>query len=470
VLAAGVGVLCACCLLVLAGHLAWRDGHEIRSSAPSLGVAKRLEIINASRSAAIVRVRLASPDAGVSKVIDLADPIPPGSIQPFWHQVKSPAPSGFCLAYLSASYDNGAEADSRVDLCRDDQALALETMGRLAPSPSHVLSAVSRLPVAEAAAAKAGPMLTLLDFRPDPSQRVAIDVRVSGDGGKAVTLAGHGSAQLWDVAAGHRIAALSAQGPPARAAAFSPDGREIVTLAGDGTLHLWDAATGLELARIVTEHGTSATASAAHTVLRDVVLRADVTETDAPDPPGDVHALLPQRRLRAGAVVRLVQSYGPWSLITVDGTELSYVPADALTQGRGGEALRVSLAPPPKRSEADLDALQRRIGELRSASKHAEASLLAGPTAGARQDGHGSSDQKYAAALDTEAGLAHAANRLAEAEHLYRRVLDIQERALGPCDPAVVRTLANLVRVYRDQGRPDLADPLARRSRSPCTR
>jgi tetratricopeptide (TPR) repeat protein len=65
--------------------------------------------------------------------------------------------------------------------------------------------------------------------------------------------------------------------------------------------------------------------------------------------------------------------------------------------------------------------------------------------------------------LNNLARLLKAANRLAEAEPLYRRALTITEKSFGPEHPKVAIRLNNLAVLLRDTNRLAEAEPLSRR-------
>ncbi len=60
--------------------------------------------------------------------------------------------------------------------------------------------------------------------------------------------------------------------------------------------------------------------------------------------------------------------------------------------------------------------------------------------------------------------LYHAQGRYAEAELLYKRALEIREKALGPDHPDVANSLNNLASLYDEQGRYGEAEPLLKRA------
>ncbi len=69
-----------------------------------------------------------------------------------------------------------------------------------------------------------------------------------------------------------------------------------------------------------------------------------------------------------------------------------------------------------------------------------------------------------ATTLNNLAGLYQFQGRYAEAEPLYKRSLEINEKALGPDHPSVATTLNNLAALYESQGRYAEAEPLYKRS------
>src|SRR5262245_35343333 len=67
-------------------------------------------------------------------------------------------------------------------------------------------------------------------------------------------------------------------------------------------------------------------------------------------------------------------------------------------------------------------------------------------------------------ALNQQAMTLHQRGKYAEAEALYKRSLDIQEKALGSDHPKVGIALDNLAGLYRDQGRHMEAEILHKRA------
>ncbi|WP_217568445.1 TIR domain-containing protein [Mesorhizobium sp. GbtcB19] len=73
-----------------------------------------------------------------------------------------------------------------------------------------------------------------------------VDIRAiefSPDGNTMLSVAGDGSAFLWDVTTWRRIAALGGKGNEAWDVAFAPDSRHFLTTHRDGTIRIWDRET-----------------------------------------------------------------------------------------------------------------------------------------------------------------------------------------------------------------------------------
>jgi tetratricopeptide (TPR) repeat protein len=77
---------------------------------------------------------------------------------------------------------------------------------------------------------------------------------------------------------------------------------------------------------------------------------------------------------------------------------------------------------------------------------------------------YGPDHPTVATRLNNLAGLLYATNRLAEAEPLYRRALQIDERSYGPGHPEVARDLNNLALLLQATNRLAEAEPLMRRA------
>ncbi len=69
-----------------------------------------------------------------------------------------------------------------------------------------------------------------------------------------------------------------------------------------------------------------------------------------------------------------------------------------------------------------------------------------------------------AGSLNNLANLYREMGRYAEAEPLFRRSLEINEKQLGADHPNVAQSLNNLAALYREMGRYAEAEPLYRRS------
>jgi len=86
-------------------------------------------------------------------------------------------------------------------------------------------------------------------YRSENLPRHVSEVRMSPDGGVALTASADHNLYLLDAETGEEIAVLQAHPDLVNTAAFSPDGRQIISGAGDGELILWDVAEADELAR-----------------------------------------------------------------------------------------------------------------------------------------------------------------------------------------------------------------------------
>jgi WD40 repeat protein len=71
-------------------------------------------------------------------------------------------------------------------------------------------------------------------------------------GERVVTASLDGTAAVWQVETGKRVATLSGHTGPVLHAAFSPDGRLIATASFDGTVRIWDPASGEQIATLRT--------------------------------------------------------------------------------------------------------------------------------------------------------------------------------------------------------------------------
>ena len=77
--------------------------------------------------------------------------------------------------------------------------------------------------------------------------------------------------------------------------------------------------------------------------------------------------------------------------------------------------------------------------------------------------GVGQGASPYAYQLDNLAGLYQAQGRYGEAEPLFKRALEVNERVLGPEHPDTLTSVNNLAALYLVQGRYGEAEPLYKR-------
>jgi len=102
---------------------------------------------------------------------------------------------------------------------------------------------------------------------------------------------------------------------------------------------------------------------------------------------------------------------------------------------------------------------------LRERARYAEAEPLYRRALEIVEKALGPEHPDVAASLNNLALLYHRQGRYAEAEPLYRRALEIREKVLGPEHPGVATSLNNLAALYYSQGRYAEAEPLYRRAR-----
>ncbi len=116
----------------------------------------------------------------------------------------------------------------------------------------------------------------------------------------------------------------------------------------------------------------------------------------------------------------------------------------------------------PKQSE--IDALNRKVGELRSAGKSAEAIAAAKGALVLTERAYGPNHAATAAALTRLAELLIEQKRYADAEPLLKRALAIREKDKGSSPRETAVALDNLAALYEKQGNSVQAKPLADRA------
>jgi tetratricopeptide (TPR) repeat protein len=108
--------------------------------------------------------------------------------------------------------------------------------------------------------------------------------------------------------------------------------------------------------------------------------------------------------------------------------------------------------------------LNARGNELYQAGKYAEAEPLYKRALEIREKALGPDHPDVAQSLNGLAELYRAQGRYAEAEPLFKRALAIFEKALGPDHPDVAQSLNGLAELYRAQGRSAEAEPFFKRA------
>ena len=127
--------------------------------------------------------------------------------------------------------------------------------------------------------------------------------------------------------------------------------------------------------------------------------------------------------------------------------------------------LAILLSPLAAQEQSpELDAIYKRGFELYQAGKYLEAIPIAEEYIGAAASRFGEESLQYANGLGYLGVVLQGANRLDEAEALFKRALLLKEKVLGPENVGVADALHNLAELYRKQGRLAQAEPLYRRT------
>ena len=108
---------------------------------------------------------------------------------------------------------------------------------------------------------------------------------------------------------------------------------------------------------------------------------------------------------------------------------------------------------PAAAQQPDIAAIEKRARELLAARDYPAALAEAQKLEAAAAAQGGAQGANQARALDLQADVHAAAGRQAEAERLWRRVLEMREQSLGAAHPAVAATLNKLGNSVRIQGR-----------------
>jgi hypothetical protein len=108
---------------------------------------------------------------------------------------------------------------------------------------------------------------------------------------------------------------------------------------------------------------------------------------------------------------------------------------------------------PAAAQQGNLDAIYKRYNELYAAGNYAAALVEAQKFEAGVKARFGVNHAKYGSALNNLAMVYAAQGKYADAEELYKRDLEISEKALGKDHRDVATTLNNLANVYKDQGK-----------------
>ena len=111
----------------------------------------------------------------------------------------------------------------------------------------------------------------------------------------------------------------------------------------------------------------------------------------------------------------------------------------------------------------DPATIARRITELHTSGKYAEALPLAERLVALAKSRYGESSTDYANALEQLAATHFYQQNYAQAEPIYQQVIAIRERSLGPSHESVLDVLGTLATVHRLNRRADLSQSLLKR-------
>ena len=132
-----------------------------------------------------------------------------------------------------------------------------------------------------------------------------------------------------------------------------------------------------------------------------------------------------------------------------------------------GEAERTAHAKQKRQAtpkQGEIDALNKRVEQLRRAGKMAEAIAAAKSAVSLTVKLYGPNHPATAAALTQLANLLIEQKHYAEAEPLLKRALAIQEKSTGQNRPEVAQALDNLARLYAKEGKKADAKKLEERA------
>jgi esterase/lipase superfamily enzyme/tetratricopeptide (TPR) repeat protein len=132
--------------------------------------------------------------------------------------------------------------------------------------------------------------------------------------------------------------------------------------------------------------------------------------------------------------------------------------------GEKEEAARARQKRLAKVGQAELDAANKQVSQLRQAGKYAEATTAQQRVVKITERRYGPNSPQTAAALTTLADLYTAQNKFADAEPLLKRAVSIREKPKKPDNKELAQSLDDLASLYVKQGRTSDAAPLSKRA------
>ena len=138
------------------------------------------------------------------------------------------------------------------------------------------------------------------------------------------------------------------------------------------------------------------------------------------------------------------------------------------SQGKLGAAAALSAGPATSRPGAldNPDALAARVDELIAKGEYLEAESLQQRVVAIHEKTLGPENPVTATSISNLGNVLHLQGRFAEAEKIHRRALATREKVLGPDHPDVATSLNNLANTLLEQGKDEQLAPSEARARS----